>query len=359
MKEERIDLYSSIVSAILGLVGVTSYGTVATVTSVTSYLPGIVASKIKEFNGQMEFNKKVEKEFILALVAAADSTEKHLNQKNAKNLFLLMASEIRNVCQKSDNLEKILYDLNETLSKLQIDLEKQRMYEEWITSNNIKEIMKLYFGELNKIISNDYPELGIYLLLIENSESIKKNRQQDIILIDHENRIEEIEKKKMHDIFEIEESVNIILNIIKRYYFKDIKKGSSSLYFLEINNNLFPELTDNIGIKYVDMNSNEIPIFQYVTENWINGNEYINLLLTAEGGMGKTVSLFKCCELLLNQNIMSIYIPLYHMKSIGTDNIEKFIFKYIFRNDKRTFDFFEKYINQSSIDIKLILLLDG
>lgn len=143
----------------------------------------------------------------------------------------------------------------------------------------------------------------------------------------------------MHDIFEIEESVNIILNIIKRYYFKDIKKGSSSLCFLEINNNLFPELTDNIGIKYVDMNSNEIPIFQYVTENWINGNEYINLLLTAEGGMGKTVSLFKCCELLLNQNIMSIYIPLYHMKSISTDNIEKFIFKYIFRNDKRTFDF--------------------
>lgn len=64
MKEERIDLYSSIISAILGLVGVTSYGTVATVTSVTSYLPGIVASKIKEFNGQMEFNKKVEKEFI-------------------------------------------------------------------------------------------------------------------------------------------------------------------------------------------------------------------------------------------------------------------------------------------------------
>lgn len=284
MREEKVDLYSSITSAILGTIGVVSSGEIASVAAVGSYLPAIFIDKIKHINKEISFDNLIEKQIILALDGACKSTEKHLQQRNAKNLFQLAAIEIRKACEIGESLEETIYTLHHMLSELQKKLESDGKYEEWLTPNNLKEITKVYRDELNKIISNDYHELGIYLLLSENIDISEKGEDQLKILISHEKRIEEIEKNNQSK----DKTINIgrnckkeneyerIFNIISVYYFKDIKKNNSSLYLLEINNNLFPELSDDIGIKYIDNHSNEIPLFKYVVEKWVERNSEIN-----------------------------------------------------------------------------------
>lgn len=366
MREENMNLCSSIMSAIFGIFGVVSIGETAKVAATLSYFPAIVTDKIKQNNEQISFTERIEKQLILALNSACDSTENNLYQENAKNLFHLAAVDIKKVCETGSGLEEIMNDLYHALSELQKSMEKNSKYEDWITFKNLKEISNVYYNELHKTISRDYHELGLYLVLTQNAHNAKKNEERIQLLESYERRIEEIEsynqKEKNVEFHECQIGNNEydrIFSIINKYYFSGIKKSNSSLYLLEINNNLFPDLSDDIGIKYVDNYSNEIPLFQFVTDNWIDRNVETNLLLTAEGGMGKTVSLFKCCELILNKHIMCIYIPLYRMDSLKPDNIEKFILKYVFRNDKSNFNVFYRYINEESIRVRLVLLLDG
>lgn len=156
MKDGKVDLYSSIMSAIFGVIGVVSSGRTEAFASIAAYAPAVVVGKIKQISQLESFDSVIEKQLIQALMAAIEPTYKHLKQENEKEIFQQAATRIKSACKDREDFGDVLYFLKDTLVELQMDLEQNQKYVEWITQKNLKEISKTYQDELNKIIACDY-----------------------------------------------------------------------------------------------------------------------------------------------------------------------------------------------------------
>lgn len=79
----------------------------------------------------------------------------------------------------------------------------------------------------------------------------------------------------------------------------------------EIRGELFPAIKNpEINILYKDDQRKNVSLVQFLTEKDGQENQRRHTFITGEGGMGKTVSLLKTCEYLLDKKVNAIYIPL-------------------------------------------------
>ncbi|WP_301082437.1 NACHT and WD40 repeat domain-containing protein [Thomasclavelia cocleata] len=363
MKDGKVDLYSSIMSAIFGVIGIVSSGRTEVFASIAAYAPAVVVGKMKQISQLESFDGVIEKQLIQALLAAIEPTYEHLKQENEKEIFHQAAIRIKSACKNREGFGDVLCFLKDTLVELQIDLEQNQKYVEWITRKSLKNISKTYQDELNKIIAHNYHELGIYLHSAEIEKFFDKIEEFDIKLDQYNQKVNKIELINLRNNKNLIENIKNelaieqnLLYIIKKFFYEN----KTLCNLLEgVSDDLFPVLKDETGVEHYDMNYTDIPLCQYITDKWIEGNETKNLILTAEGGMGKTISLLKSCETMLQNDIMCMFIPLYRMESLESNNIEKYILKHIFKNDEKYFNLFYSYINRSSGKVKLVLMLDG
>ncbi|HDK7156517.1 TPA: hypothetical protein PTV43_001648 [Clostridium botulinum] len=148
----------------------------------------------------------------------------------------------------------------------------------------------------------------------------------------------------------------------KNYYNK-CKQQSGTYYLNQINKEIFPSIIDDIGIKYFDNNQQEVALIAYLKGIW-NSQESSNskgILITGEGGSGKTISLLETCEYCLDNNIFAVYIPLNSLK-IGIDStIKNYLIDFIWQGDEGRADSFIQSLSNQSSDNRpgLVLLLDG
>lgn len=146
-------------------------------------------------------------------------------------------------------------------------------------------------------------------------------------------------------------------------YFDKSRHQSGTYYLNQVNKELFPSIIDDIGIKYFNNNQQEVALITYFKEVW-NSPQSCNsrgLLITGEGGSGKTVSLLETCEYCLNNNIFAVYISLNSLK-IGIDfPIKNYLISFIWQGfEDRANSFFQSLsIKSSDNRAGLVLLLDG
>lgn len=272
MKDGKVDLYSSIMSAIFGVVGVVSSGRTEMFASIAAYAPAVVVDKIKQISQLESFDSVIEKQLIQALMAAIEPTYKHLKQENEKEIFQQAATRIKSACKDREDFGDVLCFLKDTLVELQIDLEQNQKYVEWITRKNLEDISKTYQAELNKIIAREYHELGIYLHSVEIEKFFDKFEEFDIKLNQYNQKVNKIELINFCDnknlIKNLKNELGIeknLINIIKKFFYEN----KTLCNLLEgVSDDLFPVLKDEAGVEHYDINYTDIPLFQYVTDKW-------------------------------------------------------------------------------------------
>ena len=79
----------------------------------------------------------------------------------------------------------------------------------------------------------------------------------------------------------------------------------------EIRSELFPAIRNSeINVLYKDDNKKDVSLVKFFSEVDGQADHDKHILITGEGGAGKTVSLLKTCEYLLGKRINAIYVPL-------------------------------------------------
>lgn len=96
-----------------------------------------------------------------------------------------------------------------------------------------------------------------------------------------------------------------------RMYHERQYEQSGNYALNEIRSELFPAIRNpEINVLYKDNNKKDVSLVQFLTEVQEQEDAKKHVLITGEGGMGKTVSLLKTCEYLLRKRINAIYVPL-------------------------------------------------
>ena len=96
-----------------------------------------------------------------------------------------------------------------------------------------------------------------------------------------------------------------------RLYHERQYEQSGNYALNEIRSELFPAIRNSeINVLYKDDNKRDVSLVKFFSEVDGQADHDKHILITGEGGMGKTVSLLKTCEYLLGKRINAIYVPL-------------------------------------------------
>ena len=96
-----------------------------------------------------------------------------------------------------------------------------------------------------------------------------------------------------------------------RLYHEHQYEQSGNYALNEIRSELFPAIKNpEINILYKDDQKKDVSLVKFFSETDGQDDLHKHLLITGEGGMGKTVSLLKTCDYLLSKRINAIYVPL-------------------------------------------------
>lgn len=96
-----------------------------------------------------------------------------------------------------------------------------------------------------------------------------------------------------------------------RLYHERQYEQSGNYALNEIRSELFPAIRNSeINVLYKDDNNKDVSLVKFFSEVDGQADHDKHILITGEGGAGKTVSLLKTCEYLLGKRINAIYVPL-------------------------------------------------
>lgn len=147
--------------------------------------------------------------------------------------------------------------------------------------------------------------------------------------------------------------------------YHQIQKSNNGAYrLLDINDGLFPELSAWDGVRYSNENGDSIPLFDCLS-NERESNERKHMLLLGGGGMGKTVSLLRLWDKLLENGTCALYIPLHEIMSGGLNAgiteavISKFITDNVWPGYADRTERFIHHLLEPASEPMFILLLDG
>lgn len=147
--------------------------------------------------------------------------------------------------------------------------------------------------------------------------------------------------------------------------YHQMQKSNNGAYrLLDINDGLFPELSAWDGVRYTNKNGDSIPLFDCLSDGR-ESNERKHMLLLGEGGMGKTVSLLRLWDKLLENGTCALYIPLHEIMSEGKNVlvteavISKFITDNMWPGHAEQTEQFIHHLLEPACEPMFILLLDG
>ena len=128
----------------------------------------------------------------------------------------------------------------------------------------------------------------------------------------------------------------------------------------DINSELFPAIKDiTTNNYYVDKINHTSSLIKYIDDNQKN-NVRKNLFLFGDGGMGKTITMLKTAEYLLNKDIPAIYIPLSKINLNKEDTIEEYLHKNVCGGNKGFWKILQDTMSMNYEDYpSVVLLLDG
>lgn len=96
-----------------------------------------------------------------------------------------------------------------------------------------------------------------------------------------------------------------------RLYHERQYEQSGNYALNEIRSELFPAIKNSeINVLYKDEEKEVVSLVKYFSGVEGQADHDKHILITGEGGMGKTVSLLKTCEYLLGKRVNAIYVPL-------------------------------------------------
>lgn len=151
---------------------------------------------------------------------------------------------------------------------------------------------------------------------------------------------------------------------IKEILYAHLQLGinNNNNYFCgDVRRELYPALKieehDDENIIYP--NNDDISLVTFIKKiDFLNQNKHI--FITAEGGMGKTVSLLKTCDYFLNIGINAIYISLTNINYNSNLNLENYIKEIVFQGKKYAYNIFDSLVTLETKSLtNMVLILDG
>lgn len=149
-----------------------------------------------------------------------------------------------------------------------------------------------------------------------------------------------------------------------RAYHQRQKNYNGAYRLLSISDKLFPALSAWDGVQYLNEKGTFLPLYACLCNDW-KLNEIRHLLLIGGGGMGKTVSLLRLWDKLLEDGICTIYIPLHEIMSVVPDGrlsedvIKKYITDSVWHGNEQKLRQFLEHLSEFDHRPALVLLLDG
>mgnify|MGYP002512245977 FL=1 len=241
---------------------------------------------------------------------------------------------------------------------------RQRLYRE--VQEQTGAVTKEQKESVTHFLEHVYELTGFYLLkclgkedrLAINISSVMVKKQIDKIHEEIRNEIKKItadQKREKEWKLPIEDFGN---------YHKRQKGNNGAYGLLDISDRLFPALSAWDGVQYLNEKGNSVPLYTCLTKEW-GSHDRKHLLLTGGGGMGKTVSLFRLWDKLLEDGICSLYIPLHVIMGIATkdcltdDVIRNFITDNVWHGNAQKTGQFLDHLSESTDKPMFVLLLDG
>lgn len=147
-------------------------------------------------------------------------------------------------------------------------------------------------------------------------------------------------------------------------YHKRQKDSNGAYGLLNISDRLFPALSAWDGVQYLNEKGDSVPLYTCLSKEW-KSHERKHLLLMGGGGMGKTVSLLRLWDKLLEDGICALYIPLHEIMGVVAkdrlteDVIKKFITDNVWHGNAQKTGQFLDHLSEFTDKPMLVLLLDG
>lgn len=319
---------------------------------------GVFEEKIK--SSVTEFLKgKIEKKKILEmfdeLCAGKEGQRLFENQGTAEGIdFYVLTNELR-----TEVVENALSYYRE-IDCGKAEDRKQRLYEKvQIQTGAVSYEQKKAVSHFLDLV---YELIGVYLykcldekdrIIITLNESHSKKQSEELV-----NEI-----RKMIAALRSDETWELPMKEFSDYHKN--QKDSNGIYgLLNINDSLFPALSAWDGVRYYSESGDSVPLYDCLSESW-ELQDQKHLLLMGGGGMGKTVSLLRLWDRLLEDGICALYIPLHEIMRVVEENnpdrdvIKEFITERVWHGNVEKARKFLDHLSDSADQPMFVLLLDG
>lgn len=144
-----------------------------------------------------------------------------------------------------------------------------------------------------------------------------------------------------------------------RLYHERQYQQSGNYALNEIRSELFPAIRNSeINVLYKDDEKKDVSLVKFFSELDGQADRDKHILITGEGGMGKTVSLLKTCEYLLGKRINAIYVPL---SKIDADlTLDQYLERIVCGGNQRMWRDLKDLMSAPYTSVpNVVLLLDG
>lgn len=242
--------------------------------------------------------------------------------------------------------------------------EKQKLYRKVLDQTGA--VTKKQKEAVTHFLEHVYELTGFYLLKCLGRDDITAI---NICTVMMKHQIDEMYEKIIND---IQKMITELKNDkewgspIKDFgsYHKKQKNSNGTYGLLKINDRLFPALSAWDGVQYLNEKGDSVPLYTCLSKEWVL-HKRKHLLLMGGGGMGKTVSLFRLWDKLLEDGICALYIPLHEIMGIAAkdciteDVIKKFITDKVWNGNVQKTGQFLDHLSKPTDKPMFVLLLDG
>lgn len=323
---------------------------------------GVFEEKMKasvaEYVQEIIDKKKIE-EIFNELCAGGEGRALFENQGTVDGIdFYVLTNKLR-----SELIENALSYYREDDRRRAEDI-KQKLYRE--VQDQTGAVTKEQKKSVTHFLEHVYELTGFYLLkclgkedrLAINICSVMAKKQIDIMHEEIRNEIRKI-------IAELKSDKEWELPIEDFGSYHKRQKDSNGAYgLLDISDKLFPALSAWDGVQYHNEKGDSVPLYTCLSKEW-ESHKKKHLLLMGGGGMGKTVSLLRLWDKLIEDGICALYIPLHEIMGIVTkdrlteDVIKKFITDNVCHGNAQKTGQFLDHLSESTDKPIFVLLLDG
>lgn len=357
-------------------------------------LANMIKSKISNSNWKESVLSEVggtSVEIVIEKIMQTLNSEKNANER----LELILKKSFDKVNKRYNDEGNYKFDgAYEILTSTNVEIDSEKALEavlvEWNINRNLigkpigseisnftKEFLSVVNADIKKDVElNQFISMErIQTLISETKDDIKdtvKSKADAILQQGNHNTeriIEEIQQLVgEYDLSKAETCSNIplcyIVTLLRQYHEKQYRQSGN--YILnEIRGELFPSIKDSeINIIYRDETHTNVSLIHYLSiketkdksTKGKKGEKHV--LITGEGGIGKTVSLLKTCEYLLKQDINAIYVPL---SKIGGDmTLDQYLRHVVCGRDNKIYSILEHLMSiPAHGHPNVVLLLDG